>query len=63
MSKFCEHSGFQYRHHFVYTTLLITPYSLKKDIHLSEIRYPLPAHYLDPRQICHHLADLPAGLF
>jgi hypothetical protein len=28
MSKLCKHSRFQYWHHFVYTTLLITHYSL-----------------------------------
>jgi hypothetical protein len=28
MSKLCKHRRFQYWHHFVYTTLLITPYSL-----------------------------------
>jgi hypothetical protein len=28
MSKFCKESRFQYWHHSVYTTLLITPYSL-----------------------------------
>jgi hypothetical protein len=28
MSKFCKHSRFQYWYHLVYTTLLITPYSL-----------------------------------
>jgi hypothetical protein len=28
MSKRCIHSRFQYCHHFVYTTLLITPDSL-----------------------------------
>jgi hypothetical protein len=27
MSKFRKHSGFNIDHHFVYTTLLITPYS------------------------------------
>jgi hypothetical protein len=27
MSEFCKHSWFQYWHHFVYTTLLITHYS------------------------------------
>jgi hypothetical protein len=28
MSKLCKHSWFHYWHHFVYTTLLITHYSL-----------------------------------
>jgi hypothetical protein len=28
MSKRCRHSRFQYWRHFVYTTLLLTPYSL-----------------------------------
>jgi hypothetical protein len=28
MSKLCKHGWFQYWHHFVYTTLLITHYSL-----------------------------------